>query len=252
MADGAQYVIGIPVYNGVDLLDVAVPYELFHWMAKLEPATNPATNRAAPQRVVRLLSVDGPAVTTRDGLSLGGNLDSLYGAAPVDLLWVPGADPVQLEALMLDEKVCEALRRLSARAQYTVSVCEGALLLAAAGLLDGYRATTHWAFRACLGLFPRITVVSEFPRFHHDRDRITGGGISSGLDEALYIIGLLSSTVVAEAVQLNIQYRPRPPFDSGDPSVARPPVYTPGEDRACAIPGMADTIARVLERRESN
>jgi len=248
MADGAQYVIGIPVYKGVDLLDVAVPYELFNWMGQLEPRMH----RAAPQRVVRLLSVDGPAVTTRDGLSLGGDLDSLHNAAPVDLLWVPGADPAQLEALMLDEAVCGALRRLSARAQYTVSVCEGALLLAAAGLLDGYRATTHWAFRACLGMFPGVTVVSGFPRFEHDRDRITGGGISSGLDEALYIIGLLSSAAVAEAVQLNIQYQPRPPFNSGDPSVARPPAFTPGDDRACAIPGMADTIARVLARRASN
>jgi transcriptional regulator GlxA family with amidase domain len=245
MSDAAQYVIGIPVYKGVDLLDVAVPYELFNWMAILEPAPK-------PQRVVRLLSVDGSAVTTRDGLSLGGDLESLHSAAPVDLLWVPGGDPDRLQALMLDEEVCGALRRLSARAQYTVSVCEGALLLAAASLLDGYRATTHWAFRACLGLFPRVTVVSGFPRFEHDRDRITGGGISSGLDEALYIIGLLSSAVVAETVQLYIQYQPSPPFNSGDPSVARPPAYTPGEDSACAMSGMAETIARVLARRASN
>jgi transcriptional regulator GlxA family with amidase domain len=247
MADGAQYVIGIPVYNGVDLLDVAVPYELFNWMAKLEPAVN----RAAPQRVVRLLSADGPSVTTRDGLPLGADLGSLRGAAKVDLLWVPGAEPPQLEALMQNDEVCSALRRLSGAADYTVSVCEGALLLAAAGLLDGYRATTHWAFRACLGLFPQVTVVQGYPRFEHDRNRITGGGISSGLDEALYIIGLLAGEVVAKMVQLNIQYKPLPPFDSGDPSVARPPVYTPGQDSTCAIADMAATIAQVLARRAS-
>lgn len=247
MADNAQYVIGIPVYDGVDLLDVAVPYELFNWMAQLEPDTNPA----APQRVVRLLSADGPSVVTRDGLPLGGDLGSLRGAAKVDLLWVPGADPVRLQALMLNDEVCGALRRLSGEAEYTVSVCEGALLLAAAGLLDGYRATTHWAFRACLDLFPEVTVVNGFPRFEPDRNRITGGGISSGLDEALYIIGLLAGEFVAGAVQLNIQYRPCPPFNSGDPSVAKPPVYTPGEDDTCAFPDMASTIARVLARRAS-
>lgn len=247
MADGAQYVIGIPVYNGVDLLDVAVPYELFNWMAKLEPTMNPA----APRRVVRLLSADGPSVTTRDGLTLGGDLPSLRCAAPVDLLWVPGADPAELEALMLNEEVCSALQRLSGGAKHTVSVCEGALLLAAAGLLDGYSATTHWAFRACLGQFPEVTVVKDFPRYLHDRNRITGGGISSGLDEGLYIIGLLAGDDVAKAVQLNIQYQPRPPYNSGDPSVATPPIYTPGEDSTCAIPDMASTIAQVLARRAS-
>jgi hypothetical protein len=115
---------------------------------------------------------------------------------------------------MLDARLIGFLQRHSATAHLTVSVCEGALLLAAAGLLDGYRATTHWAFRDCLARFPRIDVAPYYPRYVVDGNRITGGGISSGLDEAL----------------LNVQYNPRPPFGDGDPTVAeQPSILAPGD-----------------------
>ncbi len=246
MSASERYLIGIPVYDGVDLLDLSAPYELFNWMAQLEPSLNPR----APTREVRVISLDGPSVTTRDKLPLGGNFPLFSDHTdPIDLLWVPGGDPRALQRLMLDDTRMDWLRQQGEAAQFAVSVCEGALLSAAAGLLDGYRATTHWAFLACLKLFPQIEVVPGYPRFEIDRQRITGGGISSGLDEALKIIELLSSKIVAETVQLTIQYNPRPPVNSGDPSVARPPVYNPGDGSTCSFPGMAGIIAQVLERK---
>src|SRR6185503_2278970 len=95
------------------------------------------------------------------------------------------------------------------------SVCEGALLLASAGLLDGYQATTHWAFIACLKSYSRITVVDGFPRFVIDGNRVTGGGISSGIDEAFELAARISSYAIAKQVQAVTQYFPKPPF-SGD------------------------------------
>jgi transcriptional regulator GlxA family with amidase domain len=175
------YVIGIVVYHDVDLLDVAVPAELFNWMGVVEQQSG--SHQA--QRVVRLVSADGPSVVTRDGLSLGAGLPPLEDAGPIDLLWVPGADLRSLGKLMLDARLSGFLQRCSATAELTVSVCEGALLLAAAGLLDGHRATTHWAFRDCLARFPRIDVAPYYPRYVVDGNRITGGGISSGLDRPL-------------------------------------------------------------------
>jgi transcriptional regulator GlxA family with amidase domain len=236
------YVIGIPVYDGVDLLDVSVPYELFNWMAQIEPTVI----TGAPRREVKLVSVYGTTVETRDGMHLGKDLPKLEDSGAFDLLWVPGGDPVQLQKLMLDPRLMTFLQRQAKSAEYVTSVCEGALLLASAGLLDGYQATTHWAFIACLKLFPDIAVAHGYPRYVVDRNRVTGGGISSGMDEALAIIALLSNDIVAREVQLSVQYKPCPPFNDGDPSVATPPVYTPGSDSTCSIPGMAETISKVL------
>jgi transcriptional regulator GlxA family with amidase domain len=103
-------------------------------------------------------------------------------------------------------------------------VCEGALLLARCGLLDGYQATTHWAFAQCLRKFPRIDVVSDNPRFVVSGNRLTGGGISSGLDEALKLIELLFDEATAIDVQQTTQYYPRPPVFSTIPPAPACPI----------------------------
>lgn len=122
-------------------------------------------------------------------------------------------------------KFLDFLIRQSVDAHYVCSVCEGALLLAAAGLLDGYYATTHWAFIPCLAeRFPEVKVAPGHPRFCLDRNRLTGGGISSGLDEALELITLLKGTVAAENVQQTTQYYPRPPVTSEIPPATSCPV----------------------------
>jgi cyclohexyl-isocyanide hydratase len=113
----------------------------------------------------------------------------------------------------------------SGHARYVCSVCEGALLLAAAGLLYGYTATTHWAFIPCLSeRFPKVTVAPGHPRFCLDRNRLTGGGISAGLDEALELVTLLKGTVTAQSVQQTTQYYPRPPVASEIPTATSCPM----------------------------
>jgi transcriptional regulator GlxA family with amidase domain len=96
-------------------------------------------------------------------------------------------------------------------------VCEGALLLARAGLLDGHQATTHWNFVECLKRFPKIQVDTTHQRYILSGNRLTGGGISSGLDESLMLIQLLFGTTTALDVQLSTQYFPRPPVSGSIP-----------------------------------
>jgi transcriptional regulator GlxA family with amidase domain len=145
--------------------------------------------------------------------------------AALDVLWVPGGDPGALATIMSDPKrtYLDFLVRIAADARYVCSVCEGALLLAAAGLLDGYKATTHWAFVPCLKQFKKVKVAKGHPRFVLDGNRLTGGGISSGLDEALMLIELLSSVKVAKQVQQVTQYFPKPPVKGRIPAAKECP-----------------------------
>jgi cyclohexyl-isocyanide hydratase len=198
--------IGIPVYDGVDLLDVAGPHEMLGWMNE---AGKP------PRVALHLIAEEAGEVTTRDGVTLKAPVG--FAEAPkLDVLWVPGGDVEALKRLMYAScpTYLDFLRAQAATAQYVCSVCEGALLLAQAGLLDGYCVTTHWAFINCLKAYPDVKVAEGTPRFVHDRNRLTGGGISSGLDEALKLIELLAGTEIAIGVQQTTQYYPAPPVAS--------------------------------------
>ncbi len=207
--------IGIPVYHKVDLLDVTGPYEIFKW-AKTYGADID----------VELMAERAGEITTRDDFTFK-VCTSFEDVRAVDVLWVPGGDPQALNALM-QETPCtylDFLVRCAEDARFVASVCEGALLLAAAGLLDGYEATTHWAFIPCLlQRFPNVKVVDGHPRFHIDRNRITGGGISSGIDESLKLVELLGGTEIAQSVQQVTQYYPRPPVTSEIPSTVTCPL----------------------------
>jgi transcriptional regulator GlxA family with amidase domain len=143
--------------------------------------------------------------------------------------WVPGGDPGALARLMSEKprRYLDFLVRQSETAQFVASVCEGALLLAAAGLLDGYRATTHLAFIPCLKRFSKIKVAKRHPRYVVDGNRITGGGISSGLDEALAPIKKLGGSKVSKSVQRTTQYYLRPPVRSKLPVVTDCPPEIP-------------------------
>jgi transcriptional regulator GlxA family with amidase domain len=203
------YNIAIPIYEGVDLMDVAAPYEIFNWMGVYWKAKTVK---------VELVAANMLTIKTRDGLKLTPDKcfdDYHKHNLQADLLWVPGGDPKKLQEMMQDSCYLDFLKKQSEAASYVTSVCEGALLLASAGLLDGYSATTHWAFIPCLKAFPKIKVADGYPRCVVDRNRVTGGGISSGLDEALELVARVSSYDVAKQVQLTTQYFPQPPF-SGD------------------------------------
>ncbi|WP_028112473.1 DJ-1/PfpI family protein [Ferrimonas kyonanensis] len=134
----------------------------------------------------------------------------------VDVLMVPGgANP---ETQMQDPGVQSVLRQLGQRAQYVTSVCTGSLILAQTGLLDGYRTTVHWAYSEALKRFPKV--IHDDRRLVHDCNRISGGGITAGLDFALYLIGELGGPAEGAAMELLLEYDPQPPFASGDPRQA--------------------------------
>jgi cyclohexyl-isocyanide hydratase len=171
-------IIGIPIYPQVDLLDVAAPREMLNHMKALIPGTD-----------VWLIAEDDCDVVTRDGTAI--RPEKTFDDVPrLDVLWVPSGDPSALKAIINDpERTClDFLVSRTAHAKWVTSVCEGALLLAAAGLLE--------------------------PRFVVDGNRLTGGGISSGLDEALKLIELLNSYDIAQQVQQFTQYYPAPPVAS--------------------------------------
>jgi len=136
---------------------------------------------------------------------------------PLDLVFCPGGTG-QI-AVMADPVVLAFLRQHGQSARYVTSVCTGALLLGAAGLLDGYDAATHWAFVELLPAFGARHVPG---RVVVDRNRITGGGVTAGIDFALRVVAELAGERTAQAIQLGLEYNPAPPFRSGHPDVADP------------------------------
>jgi cyclohexyl-isocyanide hydratase len=120
-----------------------------------------------------------------------------------------------------DEEMLDFLRRQAKGAKYVTSVCTGSLVLGAAGLLQGYKAATHWSamdYLAPFGATPTKTRVCV------DRNRVTGGGVTAGIDFALTLVSLLLDRPTAEAIQLRLEYNPAPPFNSGSPDTAPPEI----------------------------
>ena len=148
----------------------------------------------------------------------------------LDVLIVPGG-PGQ-EALMEDEEVLGVIRRQAAQAKYVFSVCTGALVCGAAGLLKGQRATTHWSAFHLLHYFGAIPVDQ---RVVVNERLITAAGVTSGLDGALTIAAMLRGDQVAQQIQLGIEYAPEPPFHSGTPKTAPPEVLNAARNAASKL-----------------
>jgi cyclohexyl-isocyanide hydratase len=153
----------------------------------------------------------------------------------LDVLFVPGG--LGTAAVMDDADVLRFLAERAPRAKYVTSVCSGSLILAAAGLLDGYRATTHWAAYDALAAFG-VDVSDE--RVVIDRNRLTGGGVTAGIDFGLTLLAQLRGDAVAQMTQLAMEYDPAPPFDAGSPKRAAPELVELTRN------AIADTIARSL------
>ncbi len=134
---------------------------------------------------------------------------------PLDVLCVPGG-PGQVE-MMQDTELLEFLQQQGKTSRYITSVCTGSLILAAAGLLQGYRAACHWAFREQLAMLG-VEVGTE--RVVVDRNRITGGGVTAGIDFGLVLAGMLCGEPTAKMLQLLMEYNPAPPFNAGSPESA--------------------------------
>ncbi len=203
-----QTIIGFPLFPDADLLDVMVPLELLGFLERPEVQI---------QLIGRSLS---EPVTLAPG-KVKVMPDTTFQSCPqLDVLIVPGGGGVL--AAMKDESYLDFIRRQAAGARYVTAVCAGSLPLAAAGLLNGHMATTHWASLSALGLFPQVTVAPGYPRYVLSGNRITTGGVSSGIDMALALCALLGGEEQAKQVQLLIQYAPQPPYQAGDPTTADP------------------------------
>ncbi len=135
---------------------------------------------------------------------------------PLDLICVPGGSQGVAQAIA-DRETVDFVRRQAAGAKYVTSVCTGAFLLGVAGLLEGRRATTHWAYA---DLLPLVGATHEKARVVKDGNVITAGGVTSGIDFGLSVVAELAGENVARTIQLGIEYDPAPPFDSGHPDRA--------------------------------
>jgi cyclohexyl-isocyanide hydratase len=189
------------LYPRLTQLDLTGPFEVF---AMLRDAR------------VHLLWKTREPVESATGMSILPTL-TLEECPALDVLFVPGG-PGQVE-LMDDEVVLDFLARQGAQARYVTSVCTGSLVLAAAGLLRGYRAACHWMARDDLALLGAIPAAE---RVVLDRNRITGAGVTAGIDFALTLATLLRGETQAKAIQLALEYDPAPPFEAGSPERAGP------------------------------
>jgi cyclohexyl-isocyanide hydratase len=193
--------IGLLLFPNLTQLDATGPYEVFARIpgARIHLAAKAATPVASDQGLAIV-----PTATLDD-------------TPPLDVVCVPGG--VGVNTLLEDDEVLAFLRRQAEGARFVTSVCTGALALGAAGLLRGYHATTHWMALEFLRAFGAEPVAE---RVVVDRNRITGAGVTAGIDFALTITRWLVGEEWARAIQLQIEYDPAPPFDSGSPRSADP------------------------------
>jgi len=144
----------------------------------------------------------------------------------LDVICVPGG--FGTNDMINDEEVLEFVRHQAKGAKYVTSVCTGSLVLGAAGLLKGYKAATHWTameFLSAFGAIPTKTRVCV------DRNRVTGGGVTAGIDFALTLVSIMIDRRTAEAIQLGLEYNPAPPFNAGSPDSAPPEILALQKDR---------------------
>ena len=219
--------IAMLLYPGLTALDLVGPQGLLAGIAGggLHLVAREA-GPVASDTGLALLATDSFATCPRD----------------LDVLFVPGGDGTP--AQMRDADTLAFLRDRGARACWVTSVCTGSLILGAAGLLDGYRATSHWCVRDTL--LPRLGAIPVNERVVFDRNRVTAAGISAGLDFALALSARLRGADVARTSQLVAEYAPAPPFTAGTPETAGPAITA--EARAILAPLIAGAEAALPAR----
>jgi transcriptional regulator GlxA family with amidase domain len=189
--------IGILIFDGVEELDFVGPWEVFCAAADEREGTRVLL---VAERDVPVVCANGmrvlPDVTTADAPNL-------------DLILVPGGAGTRHEAT--NRKLLDWIAAVSGRCSWTTSVCTGSLLLAAAGLCDGRRITTHWEFVPALRELGRGEVV-DGPRYVRDGQLVTAAGVSAGIDMALWLVGQIWDPTFARRIQKMIQYDPAPPY----------------------------------------
>ncbi len=179
---------------------------------------------ALPGATIHILAKTLAPVPSDCGLSLVPT-GTLADAPPLDLLCVPGG--FGIDGAIADEETMAFVRRQGASARYVTSVCTGAFVLGAAGLLQGRRATTHWSYHH---LLPRVGAIPQHGRVVRDGNVFTGGGVTAGIDFALTLVAELAGEDVARRIQFGLEYDPQPPFD-GSPDRAAAPLRAQLEAR---------------------
>jgi transcriptional regulator GlxA family with amidase domain len=187
--------VAIPIFDQLTALDAVGPYEVL--------------SRLPGARVHFVAAEPGPKRTENGMLALHADL-ALEELTDPDVIVFPGGFGTR--ALMHDEQMLDWLRTAHAKSQWTTSVCTGALVLAAAGILDGLEATTHWMMLEMLADYGAVPVSR---RVVEQGKTITAAGVSAGIDMALTLYGRIAGDELAQAVQLGIEYDPRPPYDTG-------------------------------------
>lgn len=197
--DGAGPRIGILLYDGFSLLDPTGPAEVL--------------SRVPDARVTMIAERRGPVRTDTGDVAMMAEL-ALEEVDRLDVLLVPGAGRRGSTAVTANDGVLQWIRDIDRTSTWTTSVCTGAVVLAAAGLLRGREATTYWAAGPYLQATYGVTFVPR--RYVRSGKYLTAAGVSAGVDMALYLAALLTDDDTARAIQLGIEYDPQPPFDAGD------------------------------------
>jgi cyclohexyl-isocyanide hydratase len=220
--------IGLLVFPKVTQLDLTGPLQVFS---------------SVPGAKVHLVWKRIEPVPSDTALALMPTV-SFADCPQLDVICVPGG--MGADDMVNDEEMLAFLREQAKRARYITSVCTGSLVLGAAGLLKGYRAATHWSaidFLASFGAIPARTRVCI------DRNRITGGGVTAGIDFALTLVSELVDRRTAEAIQLRLEYNPKPPFNAGSPDTAPAEILAFMKERmAPAQARRGEMIARAAAR----
>jgi cyclohexyl-isocyanide hydratase len=199
MTNSQQYIIGLVFYPGMTSLDIVGPQQVFSGLPGVQ--------------IHRIWKTLAP-VKTDDGMTV--LPDTTFENCPrLDVICIGGG--LAQREIEDDPEILAFLRKQGSTAQFITSVCGGSQFLAKAGLLEGYRAATHWADRERL---VALGVEVSTKRVEIDRNRITGGGVTAGIDFGLTIASILYGEEIAKIVQLLLEYNPAPPFDTGSPEKA--------------------------------
>lgn len=225
MSDVPQFTVVFPIFDGVTQLDFAGPVQFFARM---------------PGAKIHVVSKDGAPVATDCGFSILPH--SGFADCPqADLLCVPGGFGVA-DALS-DSALIQFVAGQAAAAQYVTSVCTGAFVLGAAGLLDGKRVSTHWGYTH---LLEKYGATHEDARIVRDGNLITAGGVTSGIDFALAVIAHLQGEETTRSIQLACEYDPAPPFEGGHPRSTPAPIVEQLKDRF--YNAAAERMAAAIDR----
>ena len=195
--------IGFLIYPNVTQLDATGPAQVLSQL---------------PGAQIHIVSRSMEPVATDAGFAILPT-DDFDSCPPLDVICVPGG-PGQL-AVMQDTPTLAFLQKQGGSARYITSVCSGALLLGAAGLLKGYKSACHWAF---IDRLPKFGAEPVAERIVRDRNRMSGGGVTAGIDFGLALAAEIAGEEAAKRIQLFLEYDPAPPFDAGTPAKAGPAI----------------------------